>query len=156
MKKTCFLVTITLVLFTMLVAGCVMRTTLSREEQPQVSVIIDNKKIEFAAEVRAMLVEKAVELLSSCIHKDLKPEESLQDAAKESHLTVKFASPRKVEVPAEAITVQVQKMVITLPLNSGGIWVRTDKGVIYFAKFKHTIVEELEKLLKESKHGDDA
>jgi hypothetical protein len=160
MKKIHFHVLAIVILIALMpTTGCVTHTTVNNEPRfllPQVSVIINDKKMEFAPEVRAKLVEEAVELLSSCIHKDLEPGRRLKDAMKESHLSVKFPSPRRVEVPVEEITVEVQEMVITLPLNSGGIWVRSDKGVIYFAKFKHTIVQELEKLLKESKHGDDA
>ena len=58
-----------------------------------------------------------------------------------------FSSPVKVEVPIEKVTLQVHEMVISLPLVTAGIWVRTDDGVMYFAMFEHTASEDLQKLL---------
>ena len=123
-------------------------------ETPQVSGVIDGKKVEFAPEVGTLVADKSVALLASCAFKDFHTTQGLADVVKQSHLRVTFASARKVEVPIEEITVAVKEMVITLPLSSGRILVRTDKGVFfYFAKFKNTIVEDLQKLLKEAKHS---
>ena len=131
-------------------AGCATQPHNTVSEKPQVSAVINGKQMELVPEVRARLVEKSVALLSSCVFSDLHPQENLAGALKQSHLRFTFSPPRKVEVPVEKITVGVSEMVITLPLSSGGIWVRADKGLMYFAKFKHSIVEELQKLLKEA------
>jgi hypothetical protein len=125
------------------------------EDTTNVTAVIKGKSVEFSPEVRAQVVQKSVDLLSSCIHMNSKPKwgtgtqpQSIADAQKESHLRLVFSSARKVQVPAEKVTIQVREMVITLPLNTGGIWVRTENRVIYFAKFSHTTVEELQALLK--------
>jgi len=52
------------------------------------------------------------------------------------------------------VPVQVREMVISLPLVVGGIWVRTDDGVLYFAKFSHSTVEELRTLLKKAQQNE--
>jgi hypothetical protein len=146
MKNTAF--SLILVLF---VSAC------SHKTESSVTAAIKGKAVEFSPEVRAHVVQKSVDLLSSCIYTDAKPKwgtpgepESMADAQKESHLRLVFSTPRKVEVPVEKVTVQVREMVITLPLMTGGIWVRTENGIIYFAKYDYTIEQELQKLLKEA------
>jgi hypothetical protein len=37
-----------------------------------------------------------------------------------------------------------------LPLNTAGIWVRTNNGVIYSAMFQGTIADDLKKLLEKA------
>jgi hypothetical protein len=39
-------------------------------------------------------------------------------------------------------------MAITLPLSSGGFWVSSNQGMMYFAKFDCKTAGELEKILK--------
>jgi hypothetical protein len=51
-------------------------------------------------------------------------------------------------------TVKVREMVIKMPLITGGIWVRTDDGIIYFSKYNYTVLQELEKLLLEAQQHD--
>src|SRR5450759_840566 len=140
MKNTAF--SLILVLF---VSAC------SHKTESSVTAAIKGKAVEFSPEVRAQVVQKSVDLLSSCIYTDAKPKwgtpgepESMADAQKESHLRLVFSSPSKVEVPVEKVTVQVREMVITLPLMTGGIWVRTENGIIYFAKYDYTIEQELQ------------
>ena len=142
--------TIAILLFTAFAMSSVLA-----EDTKNVTAVIKGKSVEFSPEVRAQVVQKSVDLLSSCIHMDPKPiwgapgqPQTIADAQKESHLRLVYSSARIVEVPVEKVTVQVREMVITLPLNTGGIWVRTEDRVIYFAKFSHTTVEELQALLK--------
>jgi hypothetical protein len=130
-------------------------------EAPNITAVIKGKPLKFSAEFRAEAIQKSVDLLSSCAFMDSHPKwgtpanpQSMADAQKDSHMRLIFSSPRKVEVPIEKITVQVREMVISLPLNSAGIWVRTDEGVLYFAKFSHSTVEKLRTLLKKVQEND--
>ena len=119
-----------------------------------VTAIIKGKRMEFSSDVRAQIVQKSVDLLASCAYMDAKPKwgapaepQSIADAQKQSHLRLVFSSPVKVEVPIEKVTLQVHEMVISLPLVTAGIWVRTKDGVMYLAMFNHTVREDLQKEL---------
>ena len=127
------------------------------DDTTKVTAVVTNKPLEFSAELRAQVVEKSVALLASCQYMDSKPKwgapaepKSIEDVQKDSHIRLVFSRPRKVEVPVEKVTVQVREMVISLPLVVAGIWVRTDEGVVYFAKFGHEPYEDLRALLKKA------
>jgi hypothetical protein len=133
--------------------GCV-----PAQDREQVSCVIKGKPVQFTPEARTNLVEQSVGLLASCTYMNAKPNwgaggsepESISDAQKQSHLDLTFASPRTVEVPVLKTKVRVKGMVITLPLAVGGIWVRTDDGVSYFAMYAYTNSQATDKLLKEA------
>jgi hypothetical protein len=73
---------------------------------------------------------------------------------KQSHLQLEFSNDQKIEIPIYKMTLQAREIVITLPLNTAGIWVRTDDGVMYFAMFNYKAMEHLQKLLDEAQAGD--
>jgi hypothetical protein len=120
-----------------------------------VTAIIKGKPVNFSPDVRTQVVQKSVALLASCAYVNAKPKwgaaatepRSMADAQKQSHLHLVFSSPHNVEVPIEKVTLRVYEMVISLPLVTAGIWVRTDDGVMYFAMFDHIASEDLQKLL---------
>jgi hypothetical protein len=115
---------------------------------------INAKRVEFNSDLRAQMIQKSVDLLASCACMDAKPkwgapaeQVSIAEAQKHSHLHLVFSRPVKVEVPTEKVTLQVREMVISFPLVTAGIWVRTDEGVLYFAMFDHTACEALQQQL---------
>ncbi len=121
--------------------------------------IIKGKQVEFSPDIRAKAVQMSVELLASCAYMNAKPKwgaaptepQSIAVVEKQSHLHLVFSSPVKVEVPIEKVTLQTREIVISLPLATAGIWVRTDDGVSYFAMFSnHVVFEQLQKLLDET------
>ena len=122
-----------------------------------VTAVIKGKPVELNPDIRARVAQKAVGLLASCAYVNRNPKwgatptapKSMADAKKESHLHFDFTAPVKVEVPIEKVTVQVHEMVISLPLATAGIWVRTGDRVMYFAMFDHTAAEGLGKVLAE-------
>jgi hypothetical protein len=145
--------TILFIIITAFISVCVRA-----QDDVQVSCVI---KPRFAPEARTKLVEKSVALLSSCAYADLKPKwgapgepQSITDIEKQSHLDFVFATPRTVEVPIIRITVKVNEMVIQMPLITGGIWVRTDDGIIYLSKYKYPILQEIDDLLLEAQKHD--
>lgn len=92
--------------------------------------------------------------MESCGYREAKPNwgapgepQTIADAEKRSHLHLVFSSAHEVEIPTEKVSLQVREMVISLPLTTAGIWVRTDDGVQYFAMFDHTACENLQKQL---------
>ena len=121
-----------------------------------VTAVFKGKSLEFNLDARTQVAQKSVGLLASCGYVNPKPKwgvdptKSMADAQRESHLRLVFSTPVKVEVPIEKVTVQVHEMVISLPLATAGIWVRTDDGVMYFAMFSHTAYEGLHKLLEQA------
>jgi hypothetical protein len=143
------------ILFSIIIA-LIMGCAAARDSE-QVSCVVNGKPVQFTPEARTNLVEQSVGLLASCGYMDAKPKwgaptepQSIADARKQSHLDFTFASPRTVEVPVLKTTVRVKEMVISLPLAVGGIWVRTDAGVSYFAMYEYTKSQSIDKLLKEA------
>ncbi len=123
-------------------------------ETTNVTAIIKGKRVEFSSGVRAQIAQKSVDLLVNCGYMEAKPKwgapaepQSMADAQKQSHLHLVFSSPVKVEVPLEKVTLQVRELVISLPLATAGIWVRTKDGVMYFAMFEPPAYDALQKLL---------
>ena len=123
-----------------------------------VTATIKGKRVEFGSGLAAQIAQRSVDLLASCAYMDPKPRwgatstepESIAGAEKQPHLHLAFSSPQKVEIPVEKVTIQPRDIIITLPLTTAGIWVRTDNGVMYFAMFDHTAAEHLQKLLDET------
>ena len=127
-------------------------------ETTNVTAIIKGKRVEFSSEVHPELVQKSFDLLASCGFREAKPKwgapgepQSIAAAQKQSHLHLVFSSIHKVAIPTEKITLQVHEMVISLPLATAGIWVRTDDGVQYYAMFDHAVCEELQKGLDKAR-----
>ena len=136
-------------------------TTLSvtAAERTNITAIIKGKQVEFRSDIHAKAVQKSLELLASCGYMSAKPKwgagptepKSIAEVEKQSHLHLVFSSPVKMMVPVEKVTLQAGEIVISLPLATAGIWVRTGDGVSYFAMFSNQVaVEELQKLLDEA------
>jgi hypothetical protein len=120
----------------------------------KITATINGKPVEFRSNTRAKLVQRSVALLASCAYMDTTPKwgapaqpQTMADAQKHSHLRLVFATPMKVEVPIEKVSLQAREMVITLPVAAAGIWVRTSDGITYLAKFNCTIAGDLQELL---------
>ena len=118
----------------------------------QVSGVIGGKPLQVVPEVRQKLVEESISLLASCAYSSLHDSSTntlhFADAEKQSHLTFIFAKPPTVEVKTENMKVDVKKMVITLPLSSGVVWVSSNHSTSYFAKFTPEASFKLEATLK--------
>ena len=119
-----------------------------------VNVVIEGKNIDLNDSFRPKLVQRSIDLLAGSAYMNANPNwgaptepQTIADAKKEPHLHLVFSKPRKVEIPILNVAVKAQEMVITLPLKRAGIWVRTNNGVTYFAKFKPLDAESLQKLL---------
>lgn len=127
-------------------------------ELATVSATIQGARATFSSEQAGKITQGSVALLASCSYLNPKPRwgagptepQSLSDAKKQSHLHLAFSKPHKVEISTEKVTLQVRELVVTLPLNTAGIWVRTDDKVVYLAMFERTAAENLQKLLDES------
>ena len=144
-----FMKTIAIILLTVLATGLA-----TAADTTNVTAILKGKHVEFSPDVRAQIVLKSLDLLASCGYMDAKPKwgaptepKSMGDAQKQSHLHLVFSRAHQVEIPTEKAKLQVREMVISLPLTVGGIWVRTDDGVQYFAMFDHAVCEDLQKQL---------
>jgi hypothetical protein len=144
---------IAIIVLTVLMAGFAVAA-----DATNITAIIKGKHVEFSSGIRPQIVQRSVDLLASCAYMNAKPKwgaastepQSIADAEKQSHLHLVFSSPRMVEIPREKVTLQAHEIVISLPLTSAGIWVRTGDGIMYFAKFDHTAADDLQKLLDEA------
>ena len=123
------------------------------DDTAQVSGVIDGKQLQISPEVRQNLITESISLLASCSYSSLHDSSTnkphFKDAVKQSHLTITFSKPQIVEVPLEKMKVEVKEMVITLPLSSGAVWVRSDTDTSYFAMFTPDRFYKLEATLKE-------
>jgi hypothetical protein len=125
------------------------------EDTAQVSGVIDGKHLQFSPEVRQKVVTDSVSLLASCCYSSLHDSSTntlhFEDAMKQSHLRIIFPKPQIVEVQLdEKMKVKVKELVITLPLASAAIWVRSDDSTSYFAKFTPETLFKLQASLKEA------
>ena len=141
-------------LFTLL---CLMgASTVARaEDVAQVSAVVSGKQLQLSSSVQHKLVEVSLRLLATCGYSNLHSTNQLADVERQSHLHFTFSQPRNVEVrvathitPAGKFNVELKEMAITLPLSSGGFWVSSNQGMMYFAKFDCKTAGELEKILK--------
>jgi hypothetical protein len=110
--------------------------------------------MEFPRALRDPVVQKSIELLKSCTYSVLlTPEErpsgpkKIDEVRKGSHLRLVFSTPVTVQVPVESLTLALMELIVSLPLNAGGVWARTENRVYYLAKFDHVTVAELDALL---------
>ena len=123
-------------------------------DSTNVTLVIDGKFVALSDTVRPQIIQRSVDLLASSAYKNENPNwgapaepQTILDAKKESHLHLNFSVPRKIEIPILDTVVKAQEIVITLPLTRAGIWVQTDDGVKYFAKFKPIAADNLQKSL---------
>jgi hypothetical protein len=124
------------------------------DDTAQVMGFIHGKQLQLSPEAKQKLSTDSISLLASCAYMDAKPKwdaptgpKNISDVQKQSHLDVVFSYPVKVEVPIEKVTLQVREMMISLPLTTAGIWVRSGDGVQYFAMFDPAVCENLQKQL---------
>lgn len=104
--------------------------------------------VTFPEKAGQQVAEAAVKLLSTCIYEARANEEQFVQAQRGSHLRVSFRRPSSVEVNGEK-TFEVKELIVTLPLASGSVLIRTDAGYRYFAKFTES-GRELQLLLREA------
>lgn len=123
----------------------------------QVSGVINGKQLKLSPEVRQKLAGDSIALLASCGYwSDLDcttKHQRFADAKKGSYLLFAFAKPPTVGVSVSKgieIRVEVDEMVITLPMSSGVVWVRTGQRTSYFAFFQPAATFKLEAALKEA------
>jgi hypothetical protein len=124
----------------------------------QVGGIINGKPLpKLPPDVRQKLEEQSIKLLESCRFADLHSTNDVKRVHGPSFVHFIFANPVDVQEkvgkavsPGGKVKLEIKDMVITLPLASGGIWVQSDQGTSYFAKFDHQIAQALEQLLKEA------
>jgi hypothetical protein len=130
-------------------ASCLIGAPPDPTKVPNVVGVFDGKPIEFALDVRENVANAAIDLLRSCHHSDSTATKNGWDnALKKPHLRVTFAKPRSVDVLDE--TVEVPELVVTFPLSTGGLWVRSGDKVLYFAKYEYPTSQKLEAWLREA------
>ena len=123
------------------------------DDTAQVSGVINGKQLQFSSEAKQKVITDSISLLASCSYSSLHDSSTnkphFKDAVKQSHLTITFSKPQIVEVPLEKMKVEVKEMVITLPLSSGAVWVRSSSDTSYFAMFTPETFYKLEATLNE-------
>jgi hypothetical protein len=98
--------------------------------------------------------EACLELLASCHYSRVPAEGPLPGWADtysqafntRSHLHVRLAKPRAVKC-ADGVAVEVSEMLVLLPLNNGGLWVRVGDEAKAFGKYEHDKCVVLQRVL---------
>lgn len=125
----------------------------SAEEAAQVTGVADGKQLQLTPELQQRLIEDAAKLLANCSNTVIEPKRTLESAKRKSHLHFIFTEPRSFDLGVEknttgATNVQVKEMVMTLPLTSGGAWIKSTKFRWFCSNYNGEIIEEMEKTLK--------
>jgi hypothetical protein len=119
----------------------------SADNTAKVTGILKNKPVEFLPDVREKLVDSSLRLLVTCGYFGKK---TWPDFEKEPHLHFTFPTPRRVTIEELETPLEVQEMVLTLPLTSGIFRVRSGEDGLYLSKFNCTVSDELQKILTEA------
>jgi hypothetical protein len=126
------------------------RVRAEKATSPEVDGLRDGKPVHYSPAARDRLVAAALRLLGSCSYSQGGyGEEDWKKAQEGDHVRVHF--PQPPTVTADRRTLKVPDLVVTLPLASGGIWIRSGGQVLYFAKYNHDLSERLRKCIEEGK-----
>jgi len=122
------------------------------DDAVQVGGVADGKQLQFTPAIQQKLADDSIQLLASCSVSSLQSTNTYDwpDVKRASYLTVRFAKPATVELPIAKVKVEVQEMVISLPLYSAIIRVSSNHGTSYFTKFTPETFYKLEATLKEA------
>jgi hypothetical protein len=123
---------------------------------PEVSGVIATP-VRFPGQARERIAEAALALLASCRYAHVPNEgempewdDTLLDTRNQkAYLHIRLAKARTIKTAAEQ-KVEVSEMVIVLPLNNGGIWVRSGERAKRFGKYTQDEGVRLQALLKEA------
>ena len=95
--------------------------------------------VSFAEDAREKLASAGFELLAGCTARKTSSQAEWQSARQTCHLHFKFVTPRTVTLVTshnvEHGKVEVAEMIITFPLASGRVWVRSGDEYTWFAKW---------------------
>jgi len=124
------------------------------DDTAHVTAVLHGKSLQLSPAIQHKSVKQSLNLLGSCGYADLHPTNKLADPQKEPYLHFAFSGARDVELrvptrlaPSGKIKVGLTEMVITLPLSSGIILVRSNHDILYFTKYYCKFATELEQPL---------
>jgi hypothetical protein len=129
---------------------CALFSTLaSAQEAPQVQGLIATR-VHFPADAGEMASAATLKLLSSCTASGPATEKEWQEApVRTCHLHLTFAKPRILTM-YNSQALAVDELVLTFPLNSARLWVRSGDQYHWFAKFRPDLCKPIQELLKEA------
>jgi hypothetical protein len=115
-------------------------STAPAADPPEVRGLIATR-VHFEEDARERLAATGFELLANCTFSHTASEGEWHEALRQSHLHFTFATPRTVTfVPPLNATMKREKaeiteMIVTFPLGSGRVWVRSGDEYTWFAKW---------------------
>jgi hypothetical protein len=115
---------------------------------PQVDGLVA-VNVKFQEKSAAKVATTTLQLLQSCVHSSPSSKEEWRRARQKLHIHVKFPKPKTVTVKAFG-KIRLEELLVTLPTNTGGIWVRSRETYTYYAKFDFRISEKLQPLLRDA------
>lgn len=127
----------------------VFSTLASAQEVPQVQGLIATRG-HFPAEAGEKVSAATLKLLASCTASGPATEKEWHEVpAWTCHLHLTFAKPRLVTI-SERQALNVDEIVLTFPLNSARLWIRSGDQYHWFAKFRPDLCKPIQELLKEA------
>lgn len=107
-------------------------------------------RVQFSAEAGEKVSAAMLKLLTSCTASASATESQLQDAPTGTcHLHFTFTKPRIIAM-ANSQALSVDELVVTFPLSSARLWVRSGDQYHWFAKFRPDLCDPIQELLKET------
>lgn len=138
---------------TMSVLCGVLCTGVWAQDSAQVHGVLATR-VQFSDEAGEKLAAATLELLASCTASGLATEKDFQDApARTCHLHLTLAKPHVVTM-ANSPAFAVDEVVMTFPLSSARLWVRSGDQYHWFAKFRPNLCGPIQELLKEAVPGE--
>jgi hypothetical protein len=92
-------------------------------------------------------VESSLRVLATCGYFGTR---AWPDFEKSPHLHFTLPTPRRIKIQELQAPLQVQEIVVTLPLTAGVFWVRSGANGLYLSKFDCTVSDEMQEILNEA------
>ena len=142
------------------IAGSICCSVSRAAEPPEVRGVLATR-VTFDDDVSEKLATASLELLANCSMGQAASEREWADADRGCHLRLRFIEPRTVSIsrPASARSglpekAEVSEMILTFPLGSGRVWIRSGDEYAWYAKWPglaHTqLCNPIQLLLREA------
>jgi hypothetical protein len=124
--------------------------TVAVDDLPKASGRLDGKAVHFPRQTVKDGIKAALGLLASCHHsEDPHSKDEWKKAQEGNHVLLVLARPQTVTVLGEKV--EVSQLVVTFPLSSGSIWVRSGNKVLRFAKYEFQKEQPLTAWLRQAR-----
>jgi hypothetical protein len=128
--------------------------TVSRaaDDPIKASGTLEGKKVQFPAKVAEEGMKATIDLLESCHSESVFDADELKKAEKGDHVRLMFAKPITVTVVNDKV--EFSELVLSLPLNTGVFWLKSNGKVRRFSKYEFQKEKPFVAWLREAQPAD--